>query len=359
MCYISIGIKKKTNDTTNKQNRYRRTAFYRNKIIHTASKGNALLGYSFLFLFSLLLMPVAYLVYIIPEVFPLLLIITGLFVIPLIKFTFNIVESKSRIIIGHKTIRVVKDGEEKMAIQTNQISTVICNSYASYHELSIHTLSNKLYKIKIEDHKKKGVPKKIASVLKMKIKREVVAEEFHSFQMRSEDPAIISRITKPINPSEDFRDYQSEFLGCTYDADSYTIYSKSNASKMCIDKVIWTISNPSERNIILDINKISSLHYKISESHPGENGNTIIGQIIACTDEKEVVIFETIVKEKSALQMLHLELSKDLNNIIAIIDIEIKSKIDDHQSTLNLEEFKKNVEAQVILPEIDESSFEE
>ncbi len=254
-----------------------------------------------------------------------------------IRFGEKISINKNRI-----TLEIYGSTNKKAIFRRGSIKALTCTISGLYYHFKIYKTDNSYISFSIHDSKNQNP---LAAIIKFaNLKKELETTSGNEIALRywSKSSNNKRQEREIENVSTSLYEYRSEYFEIVSDNDCLSIQTNtSKPDNIYIDTKLKLIqySKQAESNRSITFDEIISIEKSITETAPIKSTNQITIKVIAhlhSGESIEMMIYKT--HESIPAQMEIIEMNKDFNNLVAIIDMNIKASIDEGLDRLDLNE---------------------
>lgn len=227
----------------------------------------------------------------------------------------------------------------KIIFKKAHIKSMICTREGNNYHFKIWNIKNKKIEFTIANHRKRnpldyiigflGVQKQHISTNKNKTTTR--------YWTRNLDHVREKRKIQDIGV--ELFDYRSDYFKISTNTNRLVINSLDEKCRIIFDKNKRTLNYINEKQQSRSINTklIKSIQYHIRESTPEQKGYQFSILLTATTyDNQEISLLREIHTEKDPGNLDIIDIELDYKNLVAIIDMKIKSAIDEDLDILDL-----------------------
>lgn len=263
------------------------------------------------------------------------------------KFYRKHIHFGETIIIQRNKILLKLSGSNTKQIEFKKdaIKSMICVNSGDYFQFKLYRNDNSSMSFSVRDVNQQKPLKAILKFANLKLHLENVQGQEKVMRFWSKKRNFKKTARKIENVSDDFFEYRSPYFKIESKDDVLKINIKNHLYQdLEIEKEQRTISyfdNFDEKQSI-KFEEIATIKKIVTETAPLNKNNQITIRIQAKLSDgstSDLLVFKT--NEPSPEEMEIVEIDKDFKNLTSIIDMSMKSVIDEDLEILHLEELKK------------------
>jgi len=233
----------------------------------------------------------------------------------------------------------------RVQIKKPSLKSMICIVSGSRYQFKLYKSNNSSISFTVIDDKSQNPLKKILAFGDFVKISENTHKDGKVLRFWSKSQKFKKTPKEVQNVSESLFEYRSDHFSITSE-NSILAISIKNKSKFhfILNKELQQIEyqNHNGHRQSIKFHDIASIRKEINESNPIDTNNSInVRLIVKLKNGKSIDLFSYYTYEEVPGEMEIIEIDKDFKNLTAIVDMHIKSSIDEDLDILDLEELKQ------------------